>query len=98
MRESPFTFDPRLAYVGSLVFLIVINSMVAFSIYFALLNRIGTEPAVYVTVLFPVVALVISTISENYQWTFPVFTGAALTLIGNAFVLQKSLSISAKMS
>jgi len=89
-RDSPFTFDSRFSYVGSLIFLIVFNSVIAFSVYFALLKRIGAERSAYVTVLFPIVALVISTIFENYQWTLSAFIGVALTLIGNVLILRNS--------
>ena len=76
--------------MGSLIFLIVFNSVIAFSVYFELLKRIGAERSAYVTVLFPVVALVISTIFENYQWTLSAFIGVALTLIGNVLILKNS--------
>ena len=46
IRKSPFVFDTKFAYVGSLIFLIVANSVIAFLIYFPLLNRIGAERAV----------------------------------------------------
>ena len=88
VRSSSFVFDYRFAYVGSLVFLIVVNSVAGFSIYFALINRIGADQAAYVTILFPLVALMISTIFENYHWTIPAFIGVALTLIGNVLVLR----------
>lgn len=89
-RDSPFTFDSRFSYVGSLIFLVVFNSVIAFSVYFALLKRIGAERSAYVTVLFPVVALVISTIFENYQWTLSAVIGVTLTLIGNVLILRNS--------
>ena len=87
-RDSPVTFDSRFSYVGSLIFLIVFNSVIAFSVYFALLKRIGAERSAYVTVLFPIVALIISTIFENYQWKLSAFIGVALTLIGNVLILR----------
>ena len=86
-----FIFDDSFSYIGSLVFLIIFNSVFAFAIYFALINRVGAERSAYVTVLFPVVALVISTIFEDYEWSYLAFVGVGLTLIGNYLVLRGSL-------
>ena len=91
-RGNSFIFDVSFSYVGSLVFLIIFNSVFAFAIYFALINRVGAERSAYVTVLFPVVALVISTIFEDYEWSFLAFVGVGLTLIGNFLVLRGSLA------
>ena len=51
---------------------------------------IGADRAAYAAVLFPVVALAISTIFENYRWTWEAFAGIGLILIGNALALMKS--------
>ncbi len=88
-RGARFTFDPSFAYVGSLAFLAVVGSVVAFACYFALLERIGPERSAYATVLFPVVALVVSTLFEGYQWTAMALVGVALTLAGNLLVLAR---------
>ena len=48
-----------------------------------LLGRIGPARAAYSTVLFPIVALTISTIYEGYHWTPPALSGLALVLAGN---------------
>ena len=89
VRGNPFTFDTGLPYVLSLVWLIIIASVIAFAVYFALLKRIGAERAAYSTVLFPVVALIISTVFEDYQWTATAMVGVALTLAGNVLVLRR---------
>jgi drug/metabolite transporter (DMT)-like permease len=88
-RGARFTFDPSFAYVGSLAFLAVVGSVVAFACYFALLERIGPERSAYATVLFPVVALVVSTLFEGYQWTAMALVGVVLTLAGNLLVLAR---------
>jgi len=92
-RGASFTFEPTFAYVGSLLFLAVFGSVVAFACYFALLARIGPERSAYATVLFPVVALVISTLFEGYQWTAMALLGVALTLAGNLVVLVRPRSV-----
>ncbi len=83
-----FTFDPALPYVGSLLYLSLLGSVAAFAAYFALLRRIAAERAAYATVLFPMVALMLSTLFEGYQWSATAFTGVVLTLTGNVLVLR----------
>ena len=57
--------------------------MIAFAAYFSLLGRIGAGAAAYSTLLFPLVALTISTIYEGYQWHFNAVLGLCLILLGN---------------
>jgi drug/metabolite transporter (DMT)-like permease len=47
-----------------------------------LISRIGANKAAYTTVLFPVVALTISTFVENYHWDFFAVIGLALVMLG----------------
>ncbi len=82
-----FVFDARLPYVLSLAYLAIIGSLVAFAAYFALLGRIDAEKAAYATVLFPVIALSLSTLFEGYHWSLTAVTGVLITLIGNILVL-----------
>lgn len=84
-----WTFDPHAAYVASLVYLAVAGSILAFGTYLTLVERIGAGPASYVGVAIPVVAMTISTLLENYRWTFPAVAGIALAAIGNVLVLWK---------
>ncbi|MCI0558068.1 MAG: hypothetical protein MN733_06200, partial [Nitrososphaera sp.] len=55
----------------------------------ALLGRIGAERSAYATVLFPIVALIISTLFEGYHWSAAALVGVALTLAGNLLVLAR---------
>lgn len=89
VRGKQFTFDPGGAYVLSLAYLSVVGSVVAFGAYFALLGRIEPERAAYATVLFPVVALTLSTFFESYHWTAAAVGGVILTLAGNTLVLKQ---------
>ena len=84
-----FTFDPRLPYTISLLYLSIVGSIIAFAAYFALLGRIDAERAAYATVLFPIVALSLSTAFEGYQWTVPALIGVIIILTGNLLVLKK---------
>ena len=89
LRGGSYHFDPSLTYVSALLFLALFSTVIGFACYFALQKRVGTEQAAYATVLFPIVALAISTVIEDYQWTLLAFAGVALTLLGNVFVLSK---------
>jgi drug/metabolite transporter (DMT)-like permease len=84
---APFAFDTALAYVASLTYLAVCGSVMAFGAYLTLLGRIGADRAAYATVLFPLVALAISTVVEDYAWTLTALIGVALVLAGNLLVL-----------
>lgn len=85
-----FTFEMTLPYVSSLVFLSVFASIIAFWSYLTLLGRVGVERAAYATLLFPLVALGISTIFEDYQWTAFAGIGIMSILAGNLLILKRS--------
>jgi drug/metabolite transporter (DMT)-like permease len=85
-REFTFTFER--GYVLSLAFLAIFGSAIAFGCYLALIKRIGPARAAYSSVLFPVVALAMSTIVEDYQWTMIAAIGIIFTLVGNWLILS----------
>ena len=39
--------------------------------------------------IFPIIALIISTVFEGYQWSLPAVAGVAVILAGNALSLAK---------
>ena len=83
-----FGFDASLPYVASLLYLAVFGSVLAFGAYLTLLGRIGADRAAYATVLFPVVALGISTLLEGYVWSGPALAGTFFILAGNLLILK----------
>ncbi|MDJ0949656.1 MAG: DMT family transporter [Alphaproteobacteria bacterium] len=84
-----FTFDPSVAYVGSLLFLAVFASAIAFWCYLTLIGRIGADRGAYATVVFPIVALGLSTAFEDFVWTGDALAGVGLVLLGNLLVLMR---------
>ncbi len=84
-----FTFEPTLTYTGSLIYLAVFGSIIAFGCYLTLVGNIGADKAAYATLLFPIVALVISTIWEDYHWTPDAAAGIVLILLGNVMMVHK---------
>jgi drug/metabolite transporter (DMT)-like permease len=89
MLGMPFTIESSPRYLGALFYLAVPGSVIAFTAYLVLVGRIGPDRAAYSTVLFPVVALSMSTLLEGYRWTLPAFAGVALVLGGNLLAFRK---------
>ena len=83
-----FVFDWSVGYVGSLLYLTVFGSIIAFGAYLTLLGRIGAHKAGYAMVMFPVVALVLSMLFEGMELDAPILVGTLLVLAGNLFVLN----------
>ena len=83
----PFSFDWSPVYIGSLVYLALFGSVIAFGCYLSLVGNIGADRAAYATLLFPIVALIISTIAEDYHWTPASLTGVGLILLGNFWMI-----------
>jgi drug/metabolite transporter (DMT)-like permease len=84
-----FSFEMSLPYVGSLFYLSLFGTVIAFGCYLKLIGKIGADRAAYATMLFPIVALSISTAYEGYQWAAHNVIGMAVVLIGNWLVLNK---------
>lgn len=82
-----FLVSASSAYWLSLGYLAVFGTVIAFACYFSLLKAIGPEKASYIIVLFPLVAVVLSTYFEGFEWQSHTFMGFALVLLGNALVL-----------
>jgi drug/metabolite transporter (DMT)-like permease len=86
-RGEPFIVEWTARYVISIGWLAVTSTVIGFAAYLTLVGRVGPARAGYATVLVPVVALVISTLFEDYRWTLTGALGVALVLAGNAWVL-----------
>ena len=84
-----FSFEMSLAYVGSLFYLSLFGTVIAFGCYLKLIGKIGADRAAYATMLFPIVALGISTVYEGYQLGPNNIIGMAVVLVGNWLVLSK---------
>ena len=83
-----FTIEMTATYIGSLLFLSVFASVFAFLSYLTLVGRVGVERAAYATLLFPLVALGVSTVFEGYNWSAYAGTGVVLILTGNLLILR----------
>jgi len=86
---KPLDFEFSHGYIFSLVYLTIFGSIIAFGCYLTLLGRIGADKAAYITLVIPVLALILSTIFEGYQWNLFALAGVMLILAGNVIVLKK---------
>jgi drug/metabolite transporter (DMT)-like permease len=88
---TPIVAPPDARYIGAMLYLAVFGSVIGFTTYLMAVSRIGSAKAAYMTVLFPVVALTLSTLFEGYQWTPLAMIGLTLTLLGNLVMFAPSL-------
>ncbi len=88
-QGKSFTFSYTLPYISSLIYLSIFGSIIAFASYLTLLNNIGAHKASYASVMFPAVAVVISSIVEGFNWNVYTVIGLLIILAGNIVVLTK---------
>lgn len=79
-----FNISWQPTYIAGLVYLAIPASVIGFTAYLVLVDRIGANNAAYLLVITPIVALVISSFFEGYQWTVYSTIGLTLVVLGNA--------------
>ncbi len=84
-----FTFTVSVPYMGSLVYLSVFGSIIAFYSYLTLIGSIGADKASYAIMIVPVVALILSSFFEGYAWNIYAIAGLFLVVGGNFLALFK---------
>ncbi|MBX4948479.1 DMT family transporter [Rhizobium binae] len=89
VTQTPVVAPPDIKYLAALLYLAAIGSVIGFTTYLMLVSRIGSSRAAYATVLFPIVALSLSTVFEGYHWTGLGLIGLALTLLGNVVIFAR---------
>lgn len=89
LADAPFIYDFRPAYTISLVGLALFATVIGFGCYLSLVQRIGADRAGYSAVMFPIVALTLSTWLEGYQWSPLAGFGVVLVVVGNLLVLTR---------
>jgi drug/metabolite transporter (DMT)-like permease len=73
----------------SFFYLAVFGTVISFWSYLKLIDIVGPTKAAFTSVLSPVIALGVSTVFENFQWSFILFFGVALSITGNIIALVK---------
>jgi drug/metabolite transporter (DMT)-like permease len=87
--SGPPTLDLRAEYLGGVLYLAIIGSVLTFPLYFNLIRSIGPGKAAYTGVLTPVIAMLLSTLFEGYRWSALALAGAALAMIGLLVALRQ---------
>lgn len=87
------TMDWTFGYLGPMLYLTVFGSVVAFGCYMLLIGRIGADYAAFVMLLMPIVALVLSTIFEEYRWSASAVFGVIIVLFGNLIILTPAATL-----
>lgn len=91
LSGTPMTISLEPAYLLSLLYLSLFGSVLAFGAYLSLVGAVGADRAAYATVMFPLVALGISTAFEGYRWPPEAALGIALAVVGNLLILDKGI-------
>jgi len=87
VSDVSFSFNTSYSYIISLVYLALIASVIGFGFYLKLVGNIGADKASYVNIFTPTIALLLSTLFENYDWSWVGLIGVLLIIIGNIIVL-----------
>ena len=89
INGESFVIPTQKEYYLSLLYLSLFGSVLAFGAYMQLLRQIGSDKAAYVVLVYPIVALILSTLFEGYQWHAFAFVGVIIVLLGNAVAMEK---------
>ena len=89
VKGLEFKLNTEIKYLASLLYLAVPASVIGFTAYLVLVDRIGANSASYLLVITPIVALIVSSFYESYQWTHYSSIGLVLVVLGNIFTQWK---------
>ena len=80
--------ETRTGYWIGLLYLGLIASALAFFFYYRILRAVGPGKAAYSSVLVPIVAMLLSTLFEDYRWTMLAAAGGVLAMAGLVIALS----------
>ena len=83
-----FTLSRAPQYWAGLLYLSLFGSVIAFAAYFTLIHRIGSDKAVYIGVVTPVISVLLSIQLEHYRPGAVEWAGMVLCLSSVAWALQ----------
>jgi drug/metabolite transporter (DMT)-like permease len=83
-----FAMPQRSSYWMGLVYLSLFGSVIAFFAYFTLINRIGSQKAVYISVITPVISVLLSIRLEHFRPGLTEWLGIAVCLASVAWALR----------
>lgn len=88
VADGPPQFDPRASYTLGILYLGLAGSVVTFPLYYGLVRKVGAGRAAYSSVIVPIVAMVLSTLFEGFEWGLLPATGALITLVGMVVAMR----------
>ncbi|WP_332640413.1 DMT family transporter [Brevundimonas sp.] len=83
-----FRIDPTFTYVGSLLYLSIFGSVIAFGLYFTIARTIGYAMASYISALTPPIAMLVSVLFEGAHFGWTALAGLLLVLSGQALLVR----------
>ncbi|WP_332877152.1 DMT family transporter [Massilia sp. S19_KUP03_FR1] len=88
LSGQSFVLPTAPSYLAGLVYLAIFGSVIAFYAYFTLIDRIGPQKAVYITVVTPVISVLLSIKLEHYRPGALEWAGMTLCLASVAWALR----------
>lgn len=88
--HGPPVVEGRVGYWLGLVWLGLFASALAFFLYIRIIRQIGPAKAAYSSVLVPITAMLLSTMFEDYRWTWVAAAGGVLAIAGLLIALTSS--------
>jgi drug/metabolite transporter (DMT)-like permease len=85
----PWSLPINTSFIGSLFYLSLLGTVVAFAAYNTLLKTLGAEKAAYTTIISPILAILLSFLFEDLKLVPAMLFGIVLCLAGNILVLYK---------
>tara|TARA_R110001599_G_scaffold85738_2_gene229894 strand:+ start:11679 stop:12575 length:897 start_codon:yes stop_codon:yes gene_type:complete len=89
VSDVQWVLPTRWEYYLALTYLTVFGSVIAFGAYMKLIRQMGSDKTAYVVLVYPIVALSVSTVFEGYQWYLISLLGVVFVLLGNAIAMGK---------
>ena len=89
LLDIPVVIDTSFVYLSSLLYLAIFGSVIAFWAYLTLVGNIGADKAGYAVLVYPAIALILSSFFEDYLWQWQSFAGLALIVVGNLIAMNK---------
>lgn len=97
LTAGPPPFPDRPQYWAGIVYLALVGSVVTFPLHYNLVREIGAGKTAYNAILTISVAMLLSTLLEDYRWTWLTAAGMALAVLGMVIALkarrQKSVQV-----
>ncbi|MEO1490440.1 MAG: DMT family transporter, partial [Pseudomonadota bacterium] len=88
LTAGPPPLPMRAEYWGGIVYLALIGSVITFPLHYNLVREIGAGRTAYNSILTISVAMMLSTLFEDYRWTWLTASGMGLAVLGMVLALK----------